>query len=247
MASDLHPDLRPPPTSLGTPQRALAVGAHPDDIEFGAGGTLARWATAGCRVTMLVVTDGSKGTWHRDADPAGLAAVRRREQAAAARELGAAEVEHLDLVDGELEYSMELRGELCARVRIAKPDVVVTHDPWRRYDMHPDHRVTGLAVVDGVIAARDHLFYTDQGLEPHRPAALLLWSPDEADHYEPIDVERKIGALLRHSSQAATTMGDAGSDENQRRAFARLVRDQARAWGADAGMEMAEPFKRLTP
>ena len=85
------------------PRRVLAVGAHPDDIEFGCGATLARWAASGSEVVLLVLTDGSKGTWDRDADVAALVEVRRAEQEAAARTLGAAGVEFLDLVDGELE------------------------------------------------------------------------------------------------------------------------------------------------
>ena len=153
---------------------AFAIGAHPDDIEFGAGGTLAKWALAGSAITMLVVTDGSKGTWDPAMDPDNLIEQRAAEQRAAARVLGATEVIHLDQIDGELEYSMELREIMCAQIRRARPDVVVSHDPWRRYQLHPDHRVTGWAVMDGVIAARDHLFFPEQQLAAHRPPAVKL-------------------------------------------------------------------------
>ena len=164
-----------PSTTLETPtpDRALGIGAHPDDIEFGAGGTLARWAGAGCEVTMLVVTDGSKGTWDPTMDPHLLAAMRVDEQLEAARVLGAAHVVHLGHVDGELSYTMDLRAEICLQIRLTRPDVVLTHDPWKPYQLHPDHRTTGLAVVDGVVAARDHLFFPEQGVAAHRPQHLL--------------------------------------------------------------------------
>jgi LmbE family N-acetylglucosaminyl deacetylase len=249
----LHPELRDEPAAgLPVPERALAVGAHPDDIEFGAAGTLARWAAQGTHVTMLVVTDGSKGTWDRHADPSALAAARRAEQQAAAAVLGASDVVFLDHPDGELEYSMSLRGELCAWVRMVRPGIVLTHDPWQRYQLHPDHRVTGLAAVDGVVAARDPLFFPDQidgGLEHHRPDAVLLWSADEPDHHEDVagTLDLKVAALLCHSSQGGTTMGGADGDEAARREFAGRIAARAETAGAAAGLAAAEAFRRLTP
>ena len=128
---------------LPTPASALAIGAHPDDIEFGAGGTLAKWAAAGCRVVMLIVTDGSKGAWDTEQDQDELVATRGDELRAAAEVLGARETVQLGYVDGELEYSMELRGQICEQIRVHTPEVVLSHDPWQRYQLHPDHRVTG--------------------------------------------------------------------------------------------------------
>lgn len=249
MTSNLYGELRESPSPLTTPATALAIGAHPDDIEFGAGGTLARWAQEGCIVTMLVVTDGSKGSWDPAQDPAQLAAARRREQEAAAAAVGAATVIHLDRVDGELEYTMQLREELCRHIRTTTPEVLLSHDPWQRYQLHPDHRATGLAAVDAMVAARDPLFYPDQGLAAHRPAAMLLWSADEPDHGEPIEttIEAKIAALLCHSSQGTTTMGGAEQDAERREAFAERMRSWARAGGEASGSVMAERFKRLTP
>ena len=249
MTSDLYGDVRETRPPLATPGRALAIGAHPDDIEFGAGGTLARWAAAGCHVTMLVVTDGSKGTWDPNVSPTDLAARRRTEQAAAAAALGAAAVVHLGHVDGELEVSMALREEMCRQIRLAAPDVLLTHDPWQRYQLHPDHRATGTVALDGVVAARDPLFFPGQGVAPHRPAAVLLWSADAPDHAEPIEetIDSKIEALLCHSSQGTTTMGDAHAGEEQRAAFTTRIRDWAMASGEAVGHPMAERFKRLTP
>jgi LmbE family N-acetylglucosaminyl deacetylase len=246
-----HPDTIDTRTpALPVPSVALAVSAHPDDAEIGAGGTLAAWAAAGCRVTLLIVTDGSKGTWDQEATSADLIARRRQEQEAAAGVLGAERVVFLDHVDGELEYSMGLRAEICLWVRRLRPQVVLGHDPWRRYMLHPDHRVTGIATVDGVVAARDHLFFPEQltgGLTAHRPQELLLWFPDEADHWEDVSgtLDRKVAALLCHTSQSDRTMNSAAADPNRRASFEQRIRDRAAETGAAVGLAAAEAFRRL--
>lgn len=249
MSTDVYDGLADAPPSLPTPERAMAIGAHPDDIEFGAGGTLARWAEHGCEVTLLIVTDGSKGSWDAAIDQTLLVATRKDEQLAAARELGAAHVIHLDHVDGELQYSMALRAQLCQQIRLARPDVLLSHDPWQRYQVHPDHRATGLGAVDGMVAAREALAFREQGLAAHRPSAMLLWSADEPDHWEDISttIDRKIAALLCHRSQGTTTMGGAEQDDEKRALFEARVHDRARELGAGHGLRAAESFKRLTP
>lgn len=231
----------------GEPGTALAIGAHPDDIEFGAGGTLAAWAAAGTRIVMAVMTDGSKGTWDRDVDPADLASTRATEQRAAAQVLGAATVEFLGYVDGELENSLDVRGAVARLIRTHRPDVVLSHDPWTPYELHPDHRATGFAVVEGAVAARDHLFYPDQGLAPHRPEWLMLWKAAEPDHWEDISAtfETKVAALLCHESQHRTTMGGAGDGDVERTAFVERLRREAAAGGAPYGLTAAEDFRRL--
>ncbi|MDJ0497806.1 MAG: PIG-L deacetylase family protein [Acidimicrobiia bacterium] len=246
---NIYNELDQAPTDLAVPASALAIGAHPDDIEFGAGGTLAKWAAAGCEVTMLIVTDGSKGSWDPDVDPTELARRRVQEQAAAAAVLGATAVRHLEHVDGELEYTMALREIMCRQVRQVRPEVVISHDPWRRYQLHPDHRATGWAVMDGVIAARDHLFFPEQGLDAHRPNAVLLWSADESDHFEDIatQFDTKIEALLCHSSQGTTTMGGAEQADDKRDSFVARMRSWAGEQGKPAGLGLAESFKRITP
>lgn len=248
--TDLHPELRAASAApLEPPESALAIGAHPDDIEFGTGGTLARWAAAGTRVTLLVMTDGSKGSWDPAVDPAELAARRTAEQSAAAETMGAVEVLQAGHIDGELEYSMGLRAQVCRFIRTVRPAVVLTHDPWQRYQLHPDHRVTGWAVVDGVVAARDHLFFPEQGLAPHRPSVLLLWFPDEANHWEDIagSLDRKVAALLCHASQGTTTMGGAQVGDTERLTFATRIETRAAEAGAPAGLAAAEAFRRITP
>src|SRR5690349_24739481 len=125
-------DRRAVSIDLATPRSALAIGAHPDDVEFGCGATLAKWASRGCIVHHLVCTDGSKGTWDVDADTAALVTTRQREQRAAARALGATgEVVFLGAVDGELEPTVAHRAEICAWIRRLRPAVVLGHDPWK--------------------------------------------------------------------------------------------------------------------
>ena len=248
--TDLHPDLQGrPPAALEPPESALAIGAHPDDAEFGAGATLSRWAAAGTRVTLLVMTDGSKGSWDPAADPADLAQRRREEQEAAAAAFGAAAVLQGGHVDGEFEYSMDVRAQVCRVIREVRPAVVLGHDPWQRYQLHPDHRAAGWAAVDGVVAARDHLFFPDQSLEPHRPGALLLWSADEPNHWEDASgwLEEKVAALMCHTSQGVTTMGGAHDDDERRAAFAHRIEQRAAEVGAPAGLAFAEAVRRITP
>jgi len=145
---------------LPTPVRALAIAAHPDDVEFGCGATLAKWSRDGCVVNHLVCTDGSKGTWDPGADTAQLVVTRQREQRAASSALGATgEVVFLGWPDGELSSDLRQRWEVAYWIRRLRPDVVLGHDPWKRYRLHPDHRHAGFLTCDGVVAARDPHFF----------------------------------------------------------------------------------------
>jgi len=242
-------------TNLPVPARALAVGAHPDDIEFGCGATLAKWAAAGCRVALLVCTDGSKGTWDAKTDPAELVVTRRAEQQAAAARLHAtAEVVFLGWPDGELEAGPRQRWEVVAWIRRLRPEVILGHDPWRRYRLHPDHRNAGWLVTDGIVAARDPLFLPELDAPPHRPSCLLLFEADEANHVEDVRGygDMKVAALLEHRSQHRSTMGisDAagpgGADDDPEIAeFRRRVGDRLAEHGALAGLAAGEAFHRI--
>ncbi len=234
---------------LPVPARALSVGAHADDIEFGAGATLAKWAAAGSALLHVVCTDGAKGTWDTGADLAELVAVRQEEQRAASRALGGAgDVEFLGWPDGELEEGYVPRAQLVTVIRTFRPDVVLGHDPWKRYRLHPDHRHAGFLTVDAVVAARDPHFFPELGLPHHRPSTLLLFEADEPDHVERVDgfADRKVAALLAHRTQWRSTMGidDDGSPE-QVAAFRERVAARLAEHGALAGMPAAEAFRAL--
>jgi LmbE family N-acetylglucosaminyl deacetylase len=234
---------------LPIPARAMAVGAHPDDIEFGCGGTLAKWAAAGCEIFHLVCTDGSKGSWDPTADTKALIAIREEEQRAASRALGGrGEVAFLGYTDGELESGLDQRGRVAYWIRKVKPDVMFGHDPWKRYRLHPDHRNAGFLVTDGIVAARDPHFFPEHDVEPHRPSTLLLWEADEPDHVEDVEgfVDAKLAALLEHKSQFRSTMAindpDAGGEVEtfKQRMHARLAE-----LGALGGVALGEAFKRI--
>jgi LmbE family N-acetylglucosaminyl deacetylase len=232
---------------LPIPERALAVGAHPDDIEFGAGATLARWAAAGCNVHLLILTDGSKGSWDADEDTAGLVATRRREADDAALALGAAGVLHLGEVDGELVAGREQRAGVTRVIRETRPTVVLGHDPWKRYRLHPDHRHAGFLTLDAVVAARDPHFHPELGLPPHRPSTVLLFEAEDVNHVEDVGghVDAKIAALLSHRSQWRSTMGIHDRPEEERRAFEARIERDAESAGELAGLALGEAFHRI--
>ena len=237
-------------TNRDTPRVVLAIGAHPDDVEFGCGGTLAKWSAAGAVVHHLVCTDGSKGTWDVNADTVALVASRQVEQRNAAAALGATgTVSFLGYVDGELEHSKEATERIALAIRRIKPDVVLSHDPWKRYRLHPDHRNTGLNVCDAIVAARDPHFLKHQlvdGLTHHRPDALLLWEADEPNHAEDISewVDTKLVALERHESQFESTMK--ATDESGMEVFRARIRSRVADLGRPLGLGAAEIFHAMT-
>ena len=235
---------------LAVPGRALAIGAHPDDIEFGCGATLAKWAEAGCEASLLICTDGSKGTWDANADIAALVDRRQTEQSEAARRLGATgEVRFLGEVDGELEVTMALRSRMAKIIRELRPDVVLGHDPFKRWRLHPDHRAAGFLCMDAVVAARDPHFFKEHGVEHHRPVELLLFECEAPDHVERVTedhIEAKVQALLAHESQFRSTHGIGPEDDGtELAAFRSRVLETCRAAGRRAGMRYGEALKRV--
>lgn len=235
--------------NLDVPASALAVAAHPDDVEFGCGATLAKWSASGTTVHHLVCTDGSKGSWDPSENIATLIALRKDEQRAAAEALGATgECVFLGEVDGELESGMRQRAAVATWIRRLQPEVVLGHDPWKRWRLHPDHRHAGFLVVDGIVAARDPHYFPEIGLASHRPSALLLWEADEVDHLEDVTghVEAKVAALLAHKSQYRSTHDIVDGDDLEGVArFTRRIEDRLAEMGRSAGVAYAEGFKRI--
>jgi LmbE family N-acetylglucosaminyl deacetylase len=235
--------------NLPTPAVALAIGAHPDDVEFGCGATLAKWAASGCVVHHLVCTDGSKGTWDVGADLPDLVRRRQDEQREAARRLAgdrAGEVVFLGRIDGELDSDLETRRRVAYEIRRLRPDVVLGHDPWKRYRLHPDHRHAGLLACDGVVAARDPHFFPELEIEHHRPDELLLFEADVASHVEDVSgfESAKLDALEAHESQFESTMH--ALDAAQLAAFRDRQLARLRALGAEHELAAAELFARIS-
>ena len=232
-----------------TPARVLAIGAHPDDIELNCAATLAKWSAAGAHIELCVLTDGSKGTWDAAVDLDDLVARRRDEQERAGKEVGAAAVHFLGYVDGELESGLAARGAVCEVIRRARPEVVLGHDPWKRYRLHPDHLHAGRLTVDAIVAARDPHFFPGRG-EPHRPARLLLFEAEVVDHLEDVTrhLDTKVAALLRHVSQWESTLGLDPVDPDLGALAARMRAEaEAAAVGAPGDVALAEAFKRIEP
>src|SRR5688572_28139272 len=235
-----------PDDRLPTPERVLVVAAHPDDIEFGAAGTVARWVGEGAQVHYLLMTRGDKGSDDRSADPAAIARTREMEQRAAAAELGVSGVDFLDEPDGQVEPSLRLRERVTFAIRAFQPEVVMTHGPTvvfvnNEWVNHPDHRAVGQVTVDAVFpTARDPLNFPehlDAGLMAWKVAELFLWSTNEANQLVDVadTIERKIDALRHHASQFRRF------DE-----IARWVRRRSEELGERTGFRAAEGFRRVT-
>ena len=220
-------------------KRALVIGAHPDDNEFGAGGTSAKLAAQGWEVTFIIVTNGNKGSHDPGVSSYELSELREREQRAAAEVLGVKQVIFLRNNDGELEPTPALRAEIALYIRHLKPHYVFTHDPWKHYMLHPDHRAVGFAVIEGIVSARDHLFMPGLGqigITVWRPQALFLWSAEQPDHFEDVSgfVDQKIAALIEHHTQL-----DEHTEWQER------VRQRMAELGQEHGFAAAEPFKKI--
>ncbi len=219
-------------------QTYMLVVAHPDDSEFSSAGTVARLKDAGKRVVLIQVTSGDRGTQDATVAPADLAHIREAEQLEAARRLGMDEVVFLRCGDGSLMPDLDLREMIVRMIRTHKPDVIVTHDPFRPYALHPDHRAVGLATTDAVYpTARDPLYFPahlQAGLEPHKTAEIWFFGPEHPDKV--IDItntfDRKIDALRAHVTQ----VGDAEELESR-------MRDRAKELADGHPFELGEAFK----
>jgi LmbE family N-acetylglucosaminyl deacetylase len=207
-------------------QKILVILAHPDDPEFFCGATLARWARAGHEIHYFLLTCGDKGFNDPNATPDHICAVRHAEQNAAAAIIGVKSVRFLNLEDGFLIPTIELRREIVRAIRQTRPDVLVTCDPTHLfagdyYINHPDHRYAGQAVLDAVFPAADNPFFfpeliKDEGLQPCKPRE--VWVSLASDPTVSLDVtdtwEIKIRALKEHKSQ----IGDPKEFEERMRA-----------------------------
>lgn len=228
------------PEASDTLDRVMVVGAHPDDPEFGCAGTVATWAQAGKSITYVLLTSGDKGSREPQPRPGELAAMREKEQRAAAKDLGVERVIFRRHPDGLLENNMALRREIAGIIREHKPHILMTMDPWRRYQLHPDHRAAGEAALDAIYAAREWHTFPEQladGDGPWRVVEVYLFWTDSPDHWEDITpgIEQRISALARHATQVKSRQSELGE----------RIREGTRQVGEQAGYEYAEAFKRI--
>ena len=227
------------------PKIVLGVAAHPDDLDVGAGGTLAHFASLGAQIHYLILTDGGKGSDDPSITSAELVEIRHAEQTAGLEIVGGKSITFLDYPDGELDVTMKLKSQIVKAIRNIKPDVVITMDPTVIYSAsngyinHPDHRAAGQATLDAVFPlARDRLTFPELlagGYEPHKTSTILLVNFNENNFMVNIgdSFETKIRALQAHPSQFSDLEG------------ASWVRKMAEKQGELAGCELAEGFVRI--
>jgi LmbE family N-acetylglucosaminyl deacetylase len=185
----------------------MVVVAHPDDAEFGAAGSIAKWSAAGKSVVYILCTNGDKGTSDRRMTPGELSRIRQQEQREAATLLGVREVVFLDMVDQQLEETPAFREQIVRLIRHFRPEIMLSSDPYRRYLWHRDHRIVGQVVMDALFPyARDHMAYPhmlDEGLAPHKVKEVLFFGAEDINYH--IDVSEtfalKLAALECHASQ----------------------------------------------
>jgi LmbE family N-acetylglucosaminyl deacetylase len=223
-------------------ERVMVVTAHPDDSEFGAGGTVAKLAKEGREVTYVIVTNGNKGSSDRAMTPERLARIRGEEQRNAARALGVARVEFLGYPDCEVEDTRDVRRDVTRQIRKWRPDLLICQNPNRTYNLggsHRDHRVAAGVALDCVYPlARDHMAFPEllPEYEPHKVREVYVMQWDKPQLVVDISdfMDLKLKALACHASQ----FGDFAAVEKR-------VRERSAELGKTKGYAYAEAFDRI--
>ncbi|HXS65109.1 MAG TPA: PIG-L deacetylase family protein [Streptosporangiaceae bacterium] len=193
-------------------ERILVITAHPDDVDFGAAGTVATWTDAGIEVIYCIVTDGDAGGSDPSISRPDMAVLRRAEQTAAAKCVGVTDLRFLGYPDGYVESTIALRKDLTRVIRQARPDRVLTSSPERNYARvgasHPDHRAVGNAAIDAVYPdARNQFAFpellSEENLEPWTVREVWLIASPQAHHFVDVTAtfDKKLAALRSHESQ----------------------------------------------
>jgi LmbE family N-acetylglucosaminyl deacetylase len=232
---------------VGKDERILVVAAHPDDIDFGAAGTVARWVDEGRDVSYCIVTDGDAGGYDPTVPRSEIAGIRRAEQTAAAKEVGVSELVWLGYPDGQVMASLSLRRDLARVIRQVRPRLVVCPWPERNWDRifasHPDHMAVGEGTMCAVYPdSRNPFAFPElaaEGLDAHVVDEVWAVGAPVSDTY--VDVtdsfDRKVAALRRHVSQTAHVDDLAG-----------FLRSWLAANAKEGGLpdgRLAEAFRRI--
>ena len=229
----------------------LAIGAHPDDIEFGCGATMAKLNAEGHQLIFVVATDGNRGSRQHEVEKSALIQSRKKEQQDAANILGAKEIVFLDQEDGNLKADLSFKELVVRQIRKYKPDMIFTHDPSWYYSIredgtasvnHTDHRACGEAVLDGVYPlARDLQSFPNhaiEGLMPHITPELYLFThgktPTFGFELTEQEVDTQIKSIWAHTSQI---------DHPQQ--IADMIKSRRADHGRLLGYPLAEGFTRL--
>jgi LmbE family N-acetylglucosaminyl deacetylase len=226
----------------------LVIAAHPDDVDFGAAGTIAQWTDAGLDVSYCIVTNGDAGGSDPSVSRADMAAIRQAEQTAAAKQVGVHDLHFLGYPDGQVEASLALRRDLTRVIRLLQPDRVVCQSPERNYARmgasHPDHRATGSAALDAVYPDSRNPFafpelLSEEKLEPWTVREVWIsGGPTPSTYVDITDTfARKVAALRCHVSQI--------SDPDELEGFLRGWLSRAAAQGGLPEGRLAEAFQVL--
>ncbi len=223
----------------------MFIYAHPDDIEFSAGGTAAKWAKGGCEITYVLITDGNIGSHDKSLTAEELTRIRHAEQKAAAEVTGVTRCIFMGYHDGLLEPTLELRKEIVKLIRKYRPNVVISGDPRSQfpsdtYINHPDHRAAARSVIDAVFPASEmRLLYPEfeeEGIVPHKPNYVYISGAKDSNLFIDISdfIDIKIEALRKH---APSQFGDWDPEK--------MVKDWARENGKKVEYKYAERFLRF--
>ena len=221
--------------------RALFVSAHPDDIELACGGTVLLLKSKGYEIHFLICTHGDKGTHDRTITPVEMISIRESEQGKANRMMGLSSCQFLEYLDGELIYSKELAERITFQIRRVCPDILVTFDPFNKYQLHSEHRAVGFATLDARLSAKMPLYYPDQlneNISVCEIKEMWLFDPDEANFW--LDVSsvwnERLDILAAHSSQLENIMDEVVS----------VITIKAKSLGEKIKSDYAEAFRRIT-
>jgi LmbE family N-acetylglucosaminyl deacetylase len=222
-------------------QRALVITAHPDDVDFGAAGSVATWTDAGVEVAYCIVTDGEAGGFDPSVPRDEVRRIRRAEQTAAAKEVGVTDLSFLGYADGRLVPTLELRRDISRVIRQVRPQRVLCPSPERNWQLiyasHPDHLAAGEASLAAVYPdARNpfaHPELLEEGYEPWTVLEVWMMAAPSSTHWVDITdaLPRKLDALRSHVSQHTDADG--------------LLEDRMRGWGAMLAQQAGFPEGRL--
>ncbi len=239
---------------------AMVIGAHPDDNDFGAGGTSALWAKQGKKVVWVVMTDGAEGSEVPSIVDTDLMLIREQEQRMAAEVLGITEIEFLRFPDGHLRNSEAARKDIVRLIRKYRPRVVVTHDPSEHifapdpdekpdeaaYLNHPDHRATGHIVLDAIFPAvgnpRSYRELLAEGLPPYQVHELYLFHSSQDNTF--IDISETIEVKVKGLQCHVTQFGPEAKMLDRMREWAAGTAKEAKE-KRSLDMEYAEGFRRI--
>jgi LmbE family N-acetylglucosaminyl deacetylase len=220
--------------------KVMVVVAHPDDAEINCGGTVAKWSSEGKEIFYVICTSGDKGTPYSGVSLFKTGMKREEEQLRAAKLLGVKEVKFLRYLDGELKQEGEIIYDLVILIRKYRPNIILTHDPWKEHLLHPDHKFCGLAVIKAIIKSRDPSFYhiltEELNLTPHSPREVYFFNSSSSNVV--IDISKffylKLKALSLHSSQTMRV-----------KRWGKYIFEESKKIGKKKGVNFGEEFKKI--